>query len=352
MSQEFDAILRTAVDSPNLISSDKFWALDTTIFLSLQNGDIQAAEADLARLEEHMASFEPSERQFQAVAMKRMLVAGRSGNRKVVQEEFARGTALSPTDDEFQRILRYNHATCLFYLKDYDQAADLAFGLAMEYFDVLGLRAQDVFAKNIPEIVPKLKKSPTESDDVKHLADALDLHATAMQRAGRDRHKAVLPRITAFKFYVIANALTSAVRVGKDVVDGLLNFGDAAGARHFMESTLFPLLAEGKLVDEFVPIHSQYAVVLAYCGEHDAARKTMHELSSFLIASPQYRWEFQNQQRLIGLIINGVVRLPTPSLPALPACPADAKPARRRKIGRNESCPCGSGRKYKKCCGG
>ena len=27
------------------------------------------------------------------------------------------------------------------------------------------------------------------------------------------------------------------------------------------------------------------------------------------------------------------------------------KPVRSAKIGRNDSCPCGSGRKYKKCCG-
>ena len=27
------------------------------------------------------------------------------------------------------------------------------------------------------------------------------------------------------------------------------------------------------------------------------------------------------------------------------------KPARSTKVGRNESCPCGSGRKYKVCCG-
>jgi uncharacterized protein len=26
-------------------------------------------------------------------------------------------------------------------------------------------------------------------------------------------------------------------------------------------------------------------------------------------------------------------------------------PARAAKIGRNDPCPCGSGRKYKKCCG-
>ena len=33
--------------------------------------------------------------------------------------------------------------------------------------------------------------------------------------------------------------------------------------------------------------------------------------------------------------------------------PAKAKPARRKakKIGRNAPCPCGSGKKYKKCCG-
>jgi len=27
------------------------------------------------------------------------------------------------------------------------------------------------------------------------------------------------------------------------------------------------------------------------------------------------------------------------------------RPVTRQKVGRNEPCPCGSGRKYKKCCG-
>ena len=31
--------------------------------------------------------------------------------------------------------------------------------------------------------------------------------------------------------------------------------------------------------------------------------------------------------------------------------PAPAAPARKKKVGRNEPCPCGSGKKYKKCCG-
>ncbi len=28
-----------------------------------------------------------------------------------------------------------------------------------------------------------------------------------------------------------------------------------------------------------------------------------------------------------------------------------AKPIKTQKIGRNDPCPCGSGKKYKKCCG-
>jgi preprotein translocase subunit SecA len=30
---------------------------------------------------------------------------------------------------------------------------------------------------------------------------------------------------------------------------------------------------------------------------------------------------------------------------------AEKKPLQSNKIGRNDSCPCGSGKKYKKCCG-
>jgi len=30
---------------------------------------------------------------------------------------------------------------------------------------------------------------------------------------------------------------------------------------------------------------------------------------------------------------------------------SSAKQSKRKKIGRNDPCPCGSGKKYKKCCG-
>jgi tetratricopeptide (TPR) repeat protein len=38
-------------------------------------------------------------------------------------------------------------------------------------------------------------------------------------------------------------------------------------------------------------------------------------------------------------------------LDSLRALSSDAAPTTRGKVGRNDPCPCGSGRKYKKCCG-
>ncbi len=45
-----------------------------------------------------------------------------------------------------------------------------------------------------------------------------------------------------------------------------------------------------------------------------------------------------------------LLNLPGPE-PLLPLLPRPVLPARVTKIGRNEPCPCGSGKKYKKCCG-
>ena len=41
--------------------------------------------------------------------------------------------------------------------------------------------------------------------------------------------------------------------------------------------------------------------------------------------------------------------LPSDGVPYLRSIPGGQ--AKSKKIGRNESCPCGSGKKYKKCCG-
>jgi hypothetical protein len=57
-----------------------------------------------------------------------------------------------------------------------------------------------------------------------------------------------------------------------------------------------------ELLEYKVPVMSQYAVVLAYCGEVDKTVRGMNELRPFAIASSQWRREFENQERLIAAI--------------------------------------------------
>ena len=40
-----------------------------------------------------------------------------------------------------------------------------------------------------------------------------------------------------------------------------------------------------------------------------------------------------------------------PPLPSMPRLTLPRQPDRRQKVGRNDPCPCGSGKKFKKCCG-
>ena len=40
---------------------------------------------------------------------------------------------------------------------------------------------------------------------------------------------------------------------------------------------------------------------------------------------------------------------PAPTPPSSPAAPVNTSSS--KKVGRNDPCPCGSGKKYKKCCG-
>ena len=87
----------------------------------------------------------------------------------------------------------------------------------------------------------------------------------------------------------------------QDVVDQLLAIGHLPDARQFIEGTL-PVFSKGLALDLFVPVYSQYAVVLAYCGEIDHARQTMAELEPFLEKSPHWQDEVENQKQLIERI--------------------------------------------------
>jgi preprotein translocase subunit SecA len=57
-------------------------------------------------------------------------------------------------------------------------------------------------------------------------------------------------------------------------------------------------------------------------------------------------------QRRAGQAPAGVAPRPSPETPgAAPNVPASQPQTQGPKVGRNDPCPCGSGKKYKKCCG-
>jgi hypothetical protein len=93
---------------------------------------------------------------------------------------------------------------------------------------------------------------------------------------------------------------------------------------------------EQKMVSRMVPVRSHYAVVLAYCGDHDAAAAEMAKLAPYQAGlGPEAQHELRWQRRKIAPL-----RREPPPRWAFPALP--------RKIGRNEGCYCGSGKKFKR----
>ena len=190
---------------------------------------------------------------------------------------------------------------------------------------------------NPDKIYPLLKKDEDHTDNLKHLADCLDLHAQTLNRMGEN---AALSRIHAVKFYAMANALDSVVRVGQDLADEFVEHNDYVGAREVLERNVLPNVIEHKMVDRIVPVRSQYAVILAYCGEHDAAANEMASLAPYEGGlAPEGREELRRQRSLVAQL-RVIAPPPQWELPPPP-----------RKIGRNEPCYCGSGRKFKLCHG-
>ena len=108
-------------------------------------------------------------------------------------------------------------------------------------------------------------------------------------------------RIHALKFYQLANALDSYIKVGQDLVDAFLMRNESKDARQLIEDHLLPVVLEHQLLDKVVPVRSQYAVVLAYCGEHAAA---MEEFARLVPYRPGLNGkqleELNNQMRLVA----------------------------------------------------
>lgn len=332
--------------SQTLEVEDLFYVLDTLCFWSIQDGNKVEAQTFLGKMAKILESSRLSPKEQATFYLKQMSLVGQE-HLKEAKKCYQAAIGLSG-EPLVILVIRYNYALLLWKHKHYEQAAKESSDIAMKYFDRIGLAPEDVLAKNPPEILAKLEGKKYDISDFKRLADSLDLYSRCCVAQGESYG---LARIHAFKFYTIAYAIRSAIRVGMDVVDDFLGLlGDAKEARSFIEKTLLPTLNDFKILDHFLPVKAQYAVVLAYCGEVIAARRELAKLDPFLeSASPEWKKEVENQAALITAIEAGKVEL-------VMAPPQENIASKRqvraeKRVGRNAPCPCGSGKKYKKCCG-
>jgi hypothetical protein len=154
-----------------------------------------------------------------------------------------------------------------------------------------------------------------------------------------------LARVHAAKFYGLAHAIDSLVKVSQDLVDEFVGRSDYVGARQVIEENLLPVVVKHKMLGKIVSVRSQYAVVLAYCGEHLAAVAELTRLDPYRPGlSAMQRAEIDNQREFVARL--RLLRVWPPTVRA-----ESVQPLRREKVGRNEPCPCGSGKKYKRCHG-
>jgi hypothetical protein len=333
-------VLETASISNDLGINTRFWCLDALALWANQDSN----HAGMAGYVNHMVGLAAEgglgQPEVVSLRMKQMIVAGHVHDSAAVGAAFESARDMTGPDSGLMRLVRYNHAVALFHVGLFDESKRVAAELVEEYYEHLGITPADVFAKNPPDILPLIENVSTWQNDLKHVADCLDLYATVTLKSGE---RSGLARIHAMKFYGMAGAWRSAVRAGQNVADELISYGAPADARQVLEANVLPALRHFSLLDLLIPVRAQYAVVLAWCGAVEAARAEMEVLSGYKLSAEQHR-ELRGQRELIEEI---AVRRQE----MVEARSLGRERQRQVKIGRNAPCPCGSGRKYKKCHG-
>jgi hypothetical protein len=348
IEEEMSALLVKAAEDNSLSAEDRFWAEDTLTFWALNRKDVEEARTRFLKIQTIVTEFTPSETIRTSVLTKELLIAGLEANLVKLHRVY-RSAITSSSNDLARRIITYNYAHGLRRCGRSDLALEIVTDLVEKYYRVLGITPDDVFLHKLDETMAKIQDFDANQDEVKRLADSLDLQGAAAQEIGLIQPFA---KLHAHKFFILSSSFTSAVRVGLDFVDECIAvMGDADAARDFFENFLLPLVIGKKMIGELVPVSCQYAVILAYCGAFDLAVKTLQEMSHYIVEGTDTSTQYENNVRLVEQIRAGEVRLRR-RRPVLAETRSGRKPSRApAKIGRNDPCPCESGLKYKKCCG-
>jgi hypothetical protein len=335
-SGDLEMVLQDVLVSSEVAPLDRFLVADTLALWKFYHPD-RSEFVKIVQIMEQLAkdhdlgSDAPSR-----LAMKQMMVAAFDSDIDGIR--YYSDKSLSLADSPVvKRIVLYDTAAAWFMADRPEEALKITEQLIDEYYDVLHLTPTQVFAVSAKALADALHPDYLTMDELKRLGDTLDLQARVLNSMGR---KSRLCRLHAMKFYQIAQVPMALMKVGQDVVDECLSMlRDPWEARRVIEALLVPIVQKYRLVEYVVPVRAQYAVVLAYCGEIESARKLIRELKAFAVSDFR-SGELENQSRLIETIAVEQPLIDRPSVYAhLP------------KVGRNERCPCGSGKKYKKCHG-
>lgn len=341
------AELEKAAQDLQATASDRYWAHDALAYWESRDGGRPSAER-LSDMNTLVEQGNLGARERLGLLFKELAAAGYDRDRKGVATIYAAAKKLVKDDKLLARLLRYNHAAVLYRIGDYRQIISELETLIAEYYAAIGLKEADVFMKSNAQIDALLPK-PLDTDALKRLADALSLWCSA--RVHLDLPP-MLRRIHAAKFYLLSQAARSAAVTAQEAADDfLVILADPIGARETMEKYVLPVVAEYHLTDMIVPVRSHYAIVLAWCGEIAESRNEMKALSAYAGSADQ-KAMLEERNAMVDAIASGRTWLEKKAPPrnALQMIPG-ALPKAGHKIGRNEACPCGSGKKFKRCHG-
>ncbi|MEZ9744149.1 dsDNA nuclease domain-containing protein [Vibrio splendidus] len=326
--------LETALTSDNLEPIHKFWALDSLLFSELKEGRHENIPQRFEAMETLLAEFQFGYSEETAYIMKKILFSAEHKDEQEVYRLVERARTSIP-DKKHERIFDYNYAIALWKLKRFKDAESLCQKVIEGYYDLLGISPQEVFGRNSDDLWGIINKPQDVQDDLKHLADALELYAQI-----QDAQNKIAPfsRIHSMKFYNMAQAPESMVRVGQDLADEFVGRKDYIGAREVMEQYVLPVVRESGLVSRLVQVRSQYAVILALGGLFEEASAEMTRLSPYFDGLTHLqRLEVESQSNYIAQLAHRASMVTIKQTFS--------------HVGRNEKCPCGSGIKFKKCHG-
>ncbi len=292
-------ILETAVNGGRLSPKQHFDALDGLVFRYLKVGQREKVAPMLSEMEALIDSAGLSMEDRLSFLSKNMQLHAELKDVESVGRLSDLIESLIPDDPVFERIHRYGKAQALWHLDRVPEAEQILRRLVPDYMAALGIGPDQVYGLNPPAIRKLLRDEPADHAAVKHLADTLAFHAQTLERLGE---VPILDRLQAMKFYSLVGAYDSLVRLGMDVTDDFLTIGDSTGARKITEEFVMPYVDKLNQPTERIFVRSQYAVVLARCGDYLEAEATLKRLRPYYVGLDEnLRTELMKNEQLVRL---------------------------------------------------